>query len=182
MKTYEDHTSTTWIIDTACSRHLTGNRSLFPSLRETAPIKFQLADSSSHITATHVGDIPIKYREHTITLHDIYYSADVGFNLLSGTQAMQETGASLLLSKDKKVLTTGDGIEIRSANWQGALYATNTIEVSTTSSAQGPMVAPTEIISQTGGAPFPQLLNVPFGTPGNSIIQYRAVTPVNFRE
>lgn len=76
----------------------------------------------------------------------------------------------------------GDGIEIRSANWQGALYATNTIEVSTTSSAQGPMVAPTEIISQTGGAPFPQLLNVPFGTPGNSIIQYRAVTPVNFRE
>lgn len=76
----------------------------------------------------------------------------------------------------------GDGIEIRSANWQGALYATNTIEVSTTSSAQGPMVAPREIISQTGGAPFPILLNVPFGTPGNSIIYYRALTPVNFRE
>lgn len=76
----------------------------------------------------------------------------------------------------------GDSIEIKSANWQGALYGTNTIEVDTTSSAQGPMVAPAEIISQTGGSPFPQFLNVPFGTPGNAIITYRALTPVNFRE
>ena len=76
----------------------------------------------------------------------------------------------------------GDGIEIKSANWQGALYATSNIEIDTSSSAQGPMVAPREIISQSAGAPFPQLLNVPFGTPGNSIIQYKTLTPVNFRE
>jgi type II secretory pathway pseudopilin PulG len=77
---------------------------------------------------------------------------------------------------------TGDSIEIKGGNWQGALYGTSTVEVDTTSSAQGPMVAPTEIISQTGGAPFPQFLTVPFGTPGNAIVNYKALTPLNFRE
>ncbi len=79
-------------------------------------------------------------------------------------------------------VAAGDGIEIKGSNWQGALYATNTIEVDTSSSAQGPMVAPREIISQTGGAPFPQFLSVPFGTPGNNILKYRPLTPTNFRE
>ena len=101
-----------WIVDTACSRHLTGNRSLFATLRETAPIKFQLANNSNHITAAHVGDIPVKYGEHIMTLRNVFYSADVSFNLLSGTQAVQETGASLQLSKGKKVLTTAGGVDI----------------------------------------------------------------------
>jgi hypothetical protein len=72
---------------------------------------------------------------------------------------------------------TGDSVEIKSSNFQGALYGTSNVEVDTTSNAQGPMVANAEIISQHGGSPFPQFSLVPFGTPGNQITKYLAQAP-----
>jgi hypothetical protein len=76
----------------------------------------------------------------------------------------------------------GDGIEIKGSSFQGALYGTHIIESDTTSSTQAPMVSETEIISQHGGTPFPVLLSVPFGIPGNLPTQFTAGTPVFYRD
>ena len=75
---------------------------------------------------------------------------------------------------------TGDSVEYKSSNGQGALYATKAVEIDTTSQFQGPMVAQTEVISQTGGSPFPIFLNVPFGTPGNGIAGYEVLRVANY--
>jgi hypothetical protein len=75
----------------------------------------------------------------------------------------------------------GDSIEIKGSSAQGALYGTNAVEVDTTSKFQGPMVALTDIISQTGGSPFPVFLTVPFGTPGNAIARYSVSQVFNYR-
>ena len=84
---------TKWIVDTACSKHLTGDKSLFRTLRETTPIRFKLADSSKHVTATHIGDINVTYHGAghgtELTLKNVHWSPDVQVNLLSGTQAVQ---------------------------------------------------------------------------------------------
>jgi len=74
-------------------------------------------------------------------------------------------------------VANGDSVEIKSSNFQGALYGAQTVEVDTTSNAQGPMVAGKEIISQHGGSPFPQFAYVPFGTPGNTITKYLSQAP-----
>jgi Tfp pilus assembly protein PilX len=80
------------------------------------------------------------------------------------------TGGSDAMSQ----VATGDGVEMKSSNFQGAIYGTHTIEVDTTSNVQAPMVSGTEIISQHGGSPFPQLVNVPFGIPGDLIVNFTA--------
>jgi type II secretory pathway pseudopilin PulG len=78
-------------------------------------------------------------------------------------------------------VAAGDSVEYKSAAGQGALYATNAVEIDTTSQFQGPMIAQTEVISQTGGSPFPIFLNVPFGTPGNGITSYSVAKVFNYR-
>jgi hypothetical protein len=79
-------------------------------------------------------------------------------------------------------VAAGDGIEIKGSNFQGALYGTHTIESDTTSSSQAPMVSETEVISQHGGTPFPVLLSVPFGIPGNLPTQFIAGQPRFYRD
>jgi hypothetical protein len=74
----------------------------------------------------------------------------------------------------------GDSIEVKGSEAQGALYGTNAVEVDTTSQFQGPIVATTEIISQTGGSPFPVFRSVPFGTPGNQTALYSVVGVSNY--
>jgi hypothetical protein len=76
---------------------------------------------------------------------------------------------------------SGDSVEIKGSQSQGALYGTNAVEVDTTSKFQGPMVALTEVISQTGGSPFPVFLNVPFGMPGNPITSYTVEQVFNYK-
>jgi hypothetical protein len=86
-------------------------------------------------------------------------------------------------SDPQSQVANGDGIEIKGSSFQGALYATHTIEIDTTSSGvQAPMVSTTEIISQTGGSPFPILANVPFGTPGNPITLFSPGQPSFYRD
>jgi hypothetical protein len=79
-------------------------------------------------------------------------------------------------------VAAGDGIEMKSSNFQGALYGTHTIEIDTTSNVQAPMVSGTEIISQHGGSPFPQLVNVPFGIPGNLNTVFSAGAEALYRD
>jgi hypothetical protein len=79
-------------------------------------------------------------------------------------------------------VAAGDSVEYKSSSGQGALYGTNAIEIDTTSLFQGPMVAQTEVISQSGGSPYPIFVNVPFGLPGNRIDGYDVMKVQNYND
>lgn len=101
-----------------------------------------------------------------------------GSNLL----VLVTNGAGTGGSGPQDQVAAGDGIEMKSSNFQGALYGTHTIEIDTTSNVQAPMVSGKEIISQHGGSPFPQLINVPFGIPGNPATLFAAGAEQLYRD
>ena len=79
-------------------------------------------------------------------------------------------------------VAAGDSIEIKTSQFQGALYGVYNVEMDTSSQMQGPIVSDSTIVSQTGGSPFPIFVNVPFGTPGNPIVNFTLYTPLNEQE
>jgi hypothetical protein len=61
----------------------------------------------------------------------------------------------------------GDGVQLVSAYAQGALYATNAIDLDTTSQFDGPLDGSTVKLGQSTSSYFPGLTFVPAGMPGN---------------
>jgi hypothetical protein len=65
----------------------------------------------------------------------------------------------------------GVGIEIKSSQFQGALYATYKIQLDTTSKVDGPMVGETIVLGQSIDTDdFPTITTVPVGMPGNPAV------------
>jgi hypothetical protein len=64
-------------------------------------------------------------------------------------------------------VSTGDSVQLVSAYAQGALYATNNIELGTTSQFDGPLDGQSVILGQSTSSSFPGLSFVPAGMPGN---------------
>jgi hypothetical protein len=75
---------------------------------------------------------------------------------------------------------TGDSIQIVSSSFEGGLFATNAIEVNTTSKTQGPMLGGTVILDQTVDAHTWPLINVPVGMPGTIVTEAPPDAPTNF--
>jgi hypothetical protein len=82
-------------------------------------------------------------------------------------------------SPDNQV-TAGDGAQIVSSHVQGAIYATNVIEIGTTSNVDGPLDGSTVILGQTSNSAFPPFTLVPTGMPGNSAVYAYAQNPEMF--
>jgi hypothetical protein len=64
-------------------------------------------------------------------------------------------------------VTSGDSVQLVSAYAQGALYATNAIDLGTTSQFDGPLDGATVMLGQSTSSSFPGLSFVPAGMPGN---------------
>jgi Tfp pilus assembly protein PilX len=64
-------------------------------------------------------------------------------------------------------LPVGDSAQLVSASFQGGVYATNRVELDTSSSIIGPIVGQTVALGQSTTASFPFILVVPSGAPGN---------------
>ena len=62
----------------------------------------------------------------------------------------------------------GDSIQLVSATFQGALYATNAIDNTTTSNVIGPMIGSTVMLGQSVTTSFPAIKIVPSGMPQTS--------------
>ena len=61
----------------------------------------------------------------------------------------------------------GDSVQLVSAYAQGALYATNAIDLGTTSQFDGPLDGSTVMLGQSTSSFFPGFTFVPAGMPGN---------------
>jgi hypothetical protein len=80
-------------------------------------------------------------------------------------------------------VSSGDSIQLVSANFQGGLYGDNAIDIGTTSQAQGPLVSPHTIIpGQTGTISFPSIQFAPYAIPGTtgSLPQATLGKPFNY--
>jgi hypothetical protein len=62
-----------------------------------------------------------------------------------------------------------NGVELVSAYFQGAVYATSAIDISTTSQADGPLDGSTVLLGQSTQSSWPVFTIVPAGMPGNPV-------------
>ena len=73
---------------------------------------------------------------------------------------------------------TGNGVQLVSAHFQGALYATYGIDVSTTSNADGPLDGAPVKVGQSVNSTWPAFTVVPTGMPGNPVAYAEPQPPV----
>lgn len=66
-------------------------------------------------------------------------------------------------------VSAGDSVDLVSAYFQGAVYATNAIDIATTSNADGPLDGSTVRLGQSVAATWPAFTTVPAGLPGNPV-------------
>jgi len=71
----------------------------------------------------------------------------------------------------------GDGAQFVSAYFQGAVYATNIVDIGTTSIVDGPLDGSTVILGQSSNSTFSGFTFVPVGMPGNPTVYALAQTP-----
>jgi hypothetical protein len=79
-------------------------------------------------------------------------------------------------SPDSQV-TAGDGIQLVSARFMGALYATNAIDIGTTSVVDGPLDGSTVLLGQSTSSTFSGFTFVPVGMPGNNSVYAIPLAP-----
>ena len=77
-------------------------------------------------------------------------------------------------------VSAGLGAQLISSHAQSAIYATNNIEVGTTSLVDGPLDGGTVILGQTSNSAFPPFTIVPSGMPGNEAVFAVAGNPEMF--
>jgi len=71
----------------------------------------------------------------------------------------------------------GDGVQFVSAYFQGAVYATNIVDIGTTSTVDGPLDGSTVILGQSSTSTFNGFTFVPVGMPGNPTVYALAQLP-----
>ena len=72
---------------------------------------------------------------------------------------------------------SGDGVQVVSSYFQGAIYATNIIDIGTTATVDGPLDGSTVILGQSSSSTFSGYTFVPVGMPGNPTIYALAQLP-----
>jgi hypothetical protein len=71
----------------------------------------------------------------------------------------------------------GDGAQFVSSYFQGAVYATNIVDIGTTAIVDGPLDGSTVILGQSSNSTFNGFTFVPVGMPGNPTVYALAQTP-----
>ena len=72
---------------------------------------------------------------------------------------------------------SGDGIQLVSSAAQGALYATNAIDIDTSSQFDGPLDGSTVSLGQSTSTTWPGFAFVPVGMPGNPAVYAQPQAP-----
>jgi hypothetical protein len=83
------------------------------------------------------------------------------------------------LAQDAQV-SPGDGIQLTSAYFQGAVFATNDVEIQTTSTIDGPIVGNNVKLGQSVNTSFPTITTVPAGMPSNPTVYAQPLAPANY--
>ena len=83
------------VLDTGCSNHMCGSKSIFSKLDESFRTTVRFGDNS-RISVMEKGDIQIRRRANTLqTISSVFYVPDLKSNLLSVGQ-LQEKGYEII--------------------------------------------------------------------------------------
>lgn len=83
------------------------------------------------------------------------------------------------LAQDAQV-SGGDSVQLVSAYFQGAVFATNDVDVDTTSAIDGPIVGSNVKLGQSVTTSFPTITTVPAGMPSNPTVYAQPLAPTNY--
>jgi len=86
--------STSWILDTGATNHLTCRRDILENVRKSTSTPIILADNRI-VMGDMVGSVTLN--KH-LKLHNVFYIEDLGFDLISVTQLMEENDCVMQLS------------------------------------------------------------------------------------
>ena len=78
-----------WYIDSGCSNHMTGNKSCFVNFDESVQREVKTGDNKRLIVKGS-GDIPIRTKQGTNYISNVYYVPDLKHNLLSVGQLLKK--------------------------------------------------------------------------------------------
>jgi hypothetical protein len=74
-------------------------------------------------------------------------------------------------------VSPGDGVQFVSSYFEGAVYATNIVDIGTTATVDGPLDGSTVILGQSSSSTFNGFTFVPVGMPGNPTVYALAQLP-----
>ena len=78
-----------WLLDSGCSNHMTGNKSLFSSLDSSVIMNIKLGDDSV-VLAKVKGIVPVLSNQNEkMSIHEVFYVPHLTVNLISVGQLLQ---------------------------------------------------------------------------------------------
>jgi len=77
-------------------------------------------------------------------------------------------------------VSAGDSVQLTSAYFQGAVFATYDVDVDTTASIDGPIVGSNVKLGQSVTTSFPTITTVPAGMPSNPTVYAQPLPPTNY--
>jgi hypothetical protein len=132
---------------------------------------------AGNVASTYVGQAVIYVYGTVLIKNSSLCAVTLGSACNTGSGAWNPNTSTLIFAANGKGANGGaqaqvganDSVQLVSANFQGGLYGTNAIEISTTSNAQGPLVSPSTVIpGQSGTLSFPSIQFAPLAIPGNT--------------
>ncbi|XP_074326694.1 uncharacterized protein LOC141664640 [Apium graveolens] len=102
----EVSTKNIWYIDSGCSHHMIGHKSILINLDESVQREVKTDDDKRHLIQG-CGDVPIQTKRDQNFVRDVYYIPGLKHNLLSVGQ---------LLNKGHNVIFNGELCDIRDKN------------------------------------------------------------------
>ena len=97
---YEKANSTSWILDSGATDHVSSSQTNFHSYHQINPITVKLLNGHL-VHATHLGTIQLST---FITLHDVLYVPAFTFNLISISKLVSSTNCKLIFSSNICIL------------------------------------------------------------------------------
>ena len=87
--TKKHYSSDLWLLDSGCSNHMTGNKSLFSSLDSSVVTNIKLGDDFL-VLAKGKGTIPVLTKKNEKKfIHEVFYATHLNVNLISIGQLLQ---------------------------------------------------------------------------------------------
>jgi hypothetical protein len=83
------------------------------------------------------------------------------------------------LAQDAQV-SPGDSVQLTSAYFQGAVFATNDVDIEPTSAIDGPNVGSSVKLGPSVTTSFPAIATVPAGMPSNPTVYAQPLAPTNY--
>nr|GEU51013.1 retrovirus-related Pol polyprotein from transposon TNT 1-94 [Tanacetum cinerariifolium] len=117
-----------WIIDSGCSKHMTGNRALLTNFVEKFLGTFRFGNNDSAVIAGY-GDVVIR----SMTIKKVYYVEGLGHNLFSVGQFCDK-GLKVAFQKSTCFVRKEDGVDLLIGDHSSNLYTIALNEVASNSS------------------------------------------------